>query len=79
MMLRRGADEISLHGVDLELMKAGLPHARLRPAAARRFIRRLDKLLDDFRAQEDSDGELFAFAAAIFPTSPRLPERGDNA
>jgi hypothetical protein len=79
MMLRRGADEIPLRGVDPQLMTAGLAHTRLRPAAARRFIRRLDKLLVDFRALEDPEGELFAFAASVFPTSPRFPERDDGA
>jgi len=76
-MLRRGAEEIPLDGVDSELLTAGLAHARLRPADARRLIRRLDKLFVDFRTLDDPEGELFAFAASIFPTSPRLPERED--
>jgi DNA-binding transcriptional ArsR family regulator len=78
-MLRRGAEEIPLHSVEPQLMKAGLPHARLRPAVARRLIRRLDKLLQDFGTHEDPEGELFGFAAAIYPVSPRLPERDDGA
>jgi DNA-binding transcriptional ArsR family regulator len=77
-MLRHGADELPLNGVDPELIKGTLSHARLRPAAARRFIRRLDKLLVEFRAAEDPDGEIFAFAASIFPTSPQFPERDDD-
>lgn len=78
-ILRRGADDVPLNGVDPELIKAGMFHARLRPADARRFIRRLDKLLVDFRSLEDPEGEIFAFAASIFPTSPQLPEREDDA
>jgi DNA-binding transcriptional ArsR family regulator len=78
-MLRIGADEIPTGGVDPELMTAALPHARLRPADARRMIRRLRKLLADFQALDDPDGELFGFATALYPTRVALPERdGDG-
>ena len=77
-MLRQGANEIPLNGVDPRLIKGGLIHTRMRPATARRFVRRLDKLLKDFRSQQDPDGEVFAFAASIFPTTARLPERDDG-
>jgi DNA-binding transcriptional ArsR family regulator len=79
MMLRQAADEIPAHVSDPDLMTAGLAHARLRPAQARRLIRRLDKLFVDFRAAEDPAGEPFAFAASIFPASPRLPDRNGDA
>ena len=78
-MLRQGADEIPIRVEDTQLMTAGLSHARLRPASARRLIRRLDKLLVDFRAAEDPEGELFGFAASIFQAATRLPERDDDA
>jgi DNA-binding transcriptional ArsR family regulator len=77
LILRRGADQVPLQGVDPQLVTAGLAHARLRPAAAGRLIRRLDKLFADFRALEDPEGELFALAASLFPTTPRLPGRDD--
>jgi DNA-binding transcriptional ArsR family regulator len=78
-MLRQGANEVPRQGVDPELIKGGLIHTRMRPATARRFIRRLDDLLKDFRAQEDPNGEdVFVIAASIFPTSARLPERDDD-
>jgi DNA-binding transcriptional ArsR family regulator len=79
MMLRQGAEEIPAKPPDPALMTAGLAHARLRPAHARRLIKRLDKLFVDFRALEDPDGEPFGFAASIYPPSPALPERGDDA
>lgn len=79
-MLRQGANEVPLDEVDPLLIKGGLIHTRMRPATARRFIERLDKLLKDFRSQEDPEGkEVFVFAASIFPTSARLPERDDDA
>ena len=78
--LRRGADEVPLHGVDPEFIRGGILYARMRPAAARRYIRRLEKLVSDFVAEEDPQGEqVFALAVSIFPTSGRLPERGADA
>jgi DNA-binding transcriptional ArsR family regulator len=79
MLLRQGADEIPKHVADAQLITAALSHARLKPAQARRLIKRLDKLLVDFRALEDPEGELFGFAASLYPTTPALPERGDDA
>ena len=79
MMLRQGADELPPSPPDPQLMTAGLAHARLRPATARRLIRRLDKLFVDFRAAEHPDGEPFGFAASMYPARPRLPERDGNA
>ena len=79
MLLRQGADEIPERAVDPQLMTAALSHARLAPADARRLIKRLDKLLVDFRALEDPDGELFGFAASLYPTTPVLPEATDDA
>lgn len=77
-MLRHGADEVPSDRIDPRFVKAGLIHSRMRPVTARRFTRRLEKLIRDFRAQEDPDGkEVMVLAAAIFPTSRRLPER-DN-
>jgi hypothetical protein len=79
MLLRQGADEIPAHVADPRLMTAGLAHARLSPADARRMIKRLDKLMVDFRALEDPNGELFGFAASLHPTPEALPERSEDA
>lgn len=79
MMLRQGADEIPAKAPDHDLMTAGLAHARLRPAQARRLIRRLDKLFVDLRAHDDPAGEPYGFAASIYPASPVLPRREDDA
>jgi DNA-binding transcriptional ArsR family regulator len=79
MMLRQGADEIPKSVASSDLITAALSHARLKPTHARRLIKRLDKLLVDFRALEDPEGELFGFAASLYPTTPALPERSDGA
>jgi DNA-binding transcriptional ArsR family regulator len=79
LMLRQGAEEIPATPPDPDLMTAGLAHACLRPADARRLIKRLDKLFIDFRAAEDPAGEPFGFAASIYPAVPALPDRSDGA
>ena len=79
MMLRHGAEEIPRTAPDPDLMTAGLAHARLRPADARRLIKRLDKLFVDFRAAENPAGVPFGFAAAMYPVRPALPEPSDDA
>jgi DNA-binding transcriptional ArsR family regulator len=79
LMLRQAANELPAKPPDPDLMTAGLAHARLRPAQARRLIKRLDKLFIDFRAAEDPRGEPFGFAASIYPATPGLPERDGDA
>ena len=48
-----------------------LLRVRLDPAAAKRFNRRLDKLVDDVRAAEAPDGEDWGLAAALYRSTPR--------
>lgn len=79
MMLRQGADELPAKAPDPTLMSAGLVHARLRPVQARRIIRRLDKLIVDFRALDDPAGEPFGFAVGVYPISRALPEQDGDA
>ena len=43
---------------------------RLTDADARRFVRRLDKLTDDFLAADDPDGEPYGLAEAMFRRAP---------
>lgn len=59
-MLRRAAEEA---GDDANV---GLVHARLSPADARRFERRLEKLLEDFQAREMPDGEPFGLVVGFY-------------
>ena len=60
VMLRQAAEEA---GDDANV---GLVHARLSPADARRFERRLEKLLEDFRARELPDGEPFGLVVGFY-------------
>ena len=45
-----------------------LVRARLAPGAARRFERRLKRLVEDFEASEVAGGELFSLATALWPS-----------
>jgi DNA-binding transcriptional ArsR family regulator len=63
-MLRRAAEEA---GDDANV---GFVHARLSPADARRFERRLEKLLDDFRARETPDGDPFGLVVGLYVKDP---------
>jgi DNA-binding transcriptional ArsR family regulator len=61
--LRTAAAELA---VSPEVAMHGLLRVRLSVADARRFNRRLDKLLDDVRAAESDDGEQWALSAALY-------------
>ena len=63
-MLRQAADE--LLGARPSEDQSALLHVRLTPKDALRFQRRLNKLAADFRDAETGDGELYAFAFALF-------------
>jgi DNA-binding transcriptional ArsR family regulator len=65
--LRTAASEI---GVAPEVAMHALLRVRLAPAAAKRFNRRLDKLVEDVRAAETNEGEDWGLAAALY-RSPR--------
>ncbi len=52
---------------DPERMTQGLVHARLRDADAKRFLRRVRKLVDDFRAAEGDEGDIFGLAVGFYP------------
>jgi DNA-binding transcriptional ArsR family regulator len=62
-MLRQAADEVSQAraGVDFAHVRS-----RLTEADARRLGRRLDKLVEDFRAAETADGVVHSFASAFW-------------
>jgi DNA-binding transcriptional ArsR family regulator len=66
--LRTAAAELAASS---EVAMHGLLRVRLSTADARRFNRRLDRLLDDVRAAESLDGDQWALTAALY----RPPER----
>jgi predicted transcriptional regulator len=67
--LRHAADELDRVA---ELVEYAVLHVRLAARDAKRFQRRLDRLVDDIRAAEHADGEPTTFAGAMFP-SPEDP------
>ena len=63
--LRRAAEEMLPIGSDSQTT-FGVVRARLSDADARRLVRRLEKLIDDFRAADGPDGEEYGLAAAFY-------------
>ena len=77
MMLRQAADElIASHPEEDE---SSLMHSRLSPSDARRFQRRLSRLVEDFRDAEIPDGEMHAFAFALFRSTTAIVPRSNGA
>jgi DNA-binding transcriptional ArsR family regulator len=64
--LRQAADEVE-HAA---LANFGLVRARLAPADARRFERRLKRLVDDFRAKDSGEGPLVSLVVASWYSEP---------
>jgi len=65
--LRRAADELAMLGSEPGPAVSGVVRVRLTPEAARRFERRLEKLVSDYLAAEDPSGREFVLAHAFFP------------
>ena len=63
--LRRAAEEMLPIGDDAQTT-FGVVRARLTDADARRLVRRLEKLIDDFRAADGAEGEEYGLAAAFY-------------
>jgi DNA-binding transcriptional ArsR family regulator len=76
-MLRHAADELIASRDEKET--AALLNVRLRDKDARRFEKRLNRLVADYQAAEDSSGERHVFAYALFRATAHLPPRGDDA
>jgi hypothetical protein len=68
MSLRIAAGELE---ASPEVRTNGLVRARLSPTDARRFERRLEKLIDDFREADSPDGDLFRLAGALYGREAR--------
>ncbi len=64
--LRQAAQEVE-HAT---LTDFGLVRARLAPADARRFERRLKRLVDDFRAKDSGEGTLVSLVVATWYSEP---------
>jgi DNA-binding transcriptional ArsR family regulator len=64
--LQQAADEIE-RASDTAGTRQALVHVRLTEAEARRFRKRLDKLVDDFRARETQDGATYGFVTGFYP------------
>ncbi|HJU47896.1 MAG TPA: winged helix-turn-helix domain-containing protein [Gaiellaceae bacterium] len=76
LMLRQAADEILT--VAPRTDESAFLHVRLSAADARRLRKRLARLISDFSAAEHTEGELYGFVAAAFPTAHALPPRDDG-
>jgi DNA-binding transcriptional ArsR family regulator len=64
--LRQAADEVE----HAKLASFGLVRARLAPADARRFERRLKRLTDDFLAKDSGEGPLVSLLVASWYSEP---------
>ncbi len=68
---------------DIDSCSVGFPHARLSPARATEFRRRLGELLEEFGTTEaDQDGQVYALCTAFFLAPPYLQttdERNEGA
>jgi DNA-binding transcriptional ArsR family regulator len=63
--LRRAAEELLPIGDDGRTTFA-VVHARLKDADAKRLTKRLERLIDDFRAAESATGNDYGLAAALY-------------
>ena len=69
--LRIAAEEIPPYQPEDEGYGAsGVLRVRLNEADARRFNRRVDKLMDEFRAADDPAGERYGLAVAMYKRAP---------
>jgi hypothetical protein len=75
-MLRQTADELLASRPDED--QSALLHARLNAEDLRRFQRRLNRLVADFREAETPDGEMQVFAFALFRSDSVIAPRGSH-
>ena len=79
VMLRQAAEEILPTDIAAQRTTAGLSHARLRPADARRIGLRLNRLFAAIQAADHPEGEPYGLAASLYPAPSALPSRSDDA
>jgi len=77
LMLRRAADDLIASGDEQET--AGLVNIRLADKDRMRFEKRLNKLVADYQAAEDPQGDRHVLAYAMYRAKPGLPPRGEDA
>ena len=77
IMLRQTADELVASRPQED--QGALLHARLSPKDVRRFQRRLNKLVDDFRNSETPEGDMQALVFALFQAEPGAAPGGGRA
>jgi DNA-binding transcriptional ArsR family regulator len=65
--LRHAAEEIGRAAEPTVASTQSFLHVRLGAADARRFERRLERLVDDFRAAESPDGQTYGLVTALYP------------
>jgi DNA-binding transcriptional ArsR family regulator len=81
--LRQAADEVAASAADPDSSTFAGVRMRLAPEDVSRFARRLDRLVDDFRAAETPEGELYGLSVALYRPDPSLlrvtaPKQGDE-
>jgi predicted ArsR family transcriptional regulator len=79
LMLRNAAEEILPADVETARVTAGLSHARLRPADAKRLSMRLNKIFAAIADADDPQGEPYGLAAALYPATGALPKPDADA
>jgi DNA-binding transcriptional ArsR family regulator len=67
--LRQAAEEMGRATEPSVASTQAFVHVRLNDADARRFERRLERLLDDFRACESPAGQMYGLVTALYPFS----------
>jgi DNA-binding transcriptional ArsR family regulator len=68
--LRRAADELEVMEGGRDVCTSGVVRVRVTSEQARRFERRLEKLVEDVLAADAAGGREFVFANAFFPKRP---------
>jgi DNA-binding transcriptional ArsR family regulator len=76
MMLRQGAEEALL--ARAEDSEAGIHRSRIAAKDVTRFQKRLNRLLADFHAAADPEGDLHILAFAMFRSGTDLPPREED-
>lgn len=79
VLLRQAAEEILPANIDPARITAGLSHARLLPADARRLGLRVNRLFAAIQAADHPEGEPYGLAASLYPAPSSLPRRSGDA
>jgi DNA-binding transcriptional ArsR family regulator len=68
LTLRQAADELAAAPCDEDNSTVALVHARIAPKDAKRFVKRLNRLVDELADRTEGAG--YGFAVAFYPTDP---------